>query len=112
VTLLVDPALLTSAGFLIGRRAHSQRGAQLAGVALSAVVLGSSAATYREVPPMHNVGTRLGGRTGRDLILNSWVLRFDAQKRSPARAIVVTAMFAAYPVWTAIGVRRGWSSRR
>lgn len=112
MTLLIDPPLLAAAGYAIGCRVRSLQGAHLAGAAVSAVVLAFSAATFRDAPPFQNVGTRLGGRSGRDLILNSWVLRLDADKRTPARAVSVAALFAAYPVWTAIGVRHGWRASR
>lgn len=111
MTLLVDPALLWASGYALGRRAASERAGQRAGALLSGVVLATSVATFRDVELMRPVWTRLGGRSGRDLILNSWVLRFDPDRRSAARAVVLTAVFAAYPLWTAAGVRRGYRTR-
>jgi hypothetical protein len=107
MTLLVDPALLWASGYAIGKRAATERSAQCTGALLSGLVLGASVATYRDAEVMRPVWTRLGGRSGRELILNSWVLRFDPDRRSPARAAVIAALFAAYPLWTAAGVRRG-----
>lgn len=111
MTLLVDPALLFSSGYVLGRRAASERAGQRAGALLSGVVLATSVATFRDVEFMRPVWTRLGGRSGRELILNSWVLRFDPDRRSTARAVVLTGLFASYPLWTAAGVRRGHRAR-
>jgi hypothetical protein len=111
MTLLVDPALLWSSGYALGRRARTERAGQAAGALLSGVVLATSVATFRDAEVMRPVWTRLGGRSGRDLILNSWVLHFDPERRSPARAVVLAGLFAAYPLWTAAGVRRGHRAR-
>jgi hypothetical protein len=111
MTLLVDPALLWAGGYALGKRAASERSAQCAGALLSGAVLAASVATYRDSEAMRPVWTRLGGRSGRDLILNSWVLRFDADRRSSARTVVVGALFAAYPLWTAAGVWSGHKRR-
>ena len=112
MTLLVDPALLWSSGYVLGRRAATERSGQRAGAVLSGVVLATSVATFRNMEVMRPVWTRLGGRSGRELILNSWVLHLDAERRSTARAAVVAVLFAAYPVWTAAGVRRGHRARQ
>jgi hypothetical protein len=107
MTLLVDPILLWSSGYALGRRMDNPRSAQLAGAVLSSAVLTASVATYRDLEAMRPVWERLGGHSGKDLILNSWVLRFDPERRSAVRAAVVVALFAAYPLWTAAGLRRG-----
>lgn len=111
MTLLVDPALLWSSGYVLGRCARTEGAGQRAGAALSGLVLATSVATFRDLELMRPVWTRLGGRSGRELILNSWVLRFDPDHRSTARAMLVAGLFASYPLWTAAGVRRGHRAR-
>lgn len=71
-------------------------------------MLGLSVTTYCGAPFMRPVWEALGGRSGRDLILNSWgVLHFDPGRRSTRRRVIVAALFASYPVWAAIGVAAG-----
>lgn len=112
VTLLVDPPLLFATGYGLGRLSSDDRlSARVAG-GVSSTVLGLSVATYCDAPFMRPVWKRLGGRSGRDLILNSWVLAFDPEVRCGRRRAVVALLFAAYPVWTAAGLAAGRRRRR
>lgn len=107
MTLLVDPPLLYGTGYGLGRLSNDDRlSTTVAGVA-SSTVLGLSLATYCDAPFMRPVWKRLGGRSGRDLILNSWVLRFDPDVRCARRRAIVSLLFAAYPAWTAAGLEAG-----
>jgi len=104
VTLLVDPPLLYLAGKAIGRRSQTRLTPLLAiGTGMSFAVV--SMATYRDAPPTRALPRIFGTASGKDLILNSKVLRFDPDRASPARERVVAAIFASYPLWGIAGVR-------
>lgn len=104
MTLLVDPPMLFGAGYVLRCGMPDGRSAQLAGLAVSGAVLAASVATYRDAEVMRPVWTRLGGRSGRELILNSWVLRFDVERTSKRRSGTVAALFSSYPLWVVAGV--------
>ena len=108
MTLLVDPPLLYATGYGLGRFSQGGAASVEQGALVSAAVLGLSVATYCELPGTRALATALGGRRGRDLILNSWgILRFDPEVGSPRRARVVTVLFASYPIWMAAGLAAG-----
>jgi hypothetical protein len=108
VTLLVDPPLLFASGYALGRWSKDERAAAARAAAVSTAVLGVSVAMYCDAPVAGPLGQKLGGSTGRDFILNSrGVLRFDPECSSTLRRLVVAALFASYPLWSAIGVAAG-----
>lgn len=107
MTLLVDPALLYASGYGLGRWSKNGRAGTAAGTIVVGAVLGLSVATYSDAPYMRPVWEHLGGRSGRDLILNSWVLNFDPAERSARRRILVGFLFGSYPAWMAAGLCAG-----
>ena len=112
MTLLIDPPLLLAGGYALGRTIDDDRAARDVGILLAGAVLVPSVTTYMDAPCMTPVWRRLGGRSGRDLILNSWVLSFDPAKRSPRRSALVGAIFVSYPIWSLIGIRLGRRRRQ
>lgn len=111
MTLLVDPPLLYGAGYGLGRLSNDHRRSGKVAAVVSGAVLGLSVATYCDVPFMRPVWERLGGRSGRDLILNSWVLKLDPDARSATRRAIVASLFSAYPAWMAAGLAAGRRQR-
>lgn len=107
MTLLVDPPLLFASGYALGRRSKDERAAATGAVAVSAAVLAVSVSLYCDAPVVRPLGQKLGASTRRDFILNSLVLRFDPERSSTSRRLVVAALFASYPLWSALGVVAG-----
>ena len=46
-------------------------------------------------------------RSGRDWMINSGVLRIDAERAGPRAHAVSAAIFATYPLWMWLGLRHG-----
>jgi hypothetical protein len=111
VTLLIDPALLYATGYGLGRFSNDDAANATMGALVSATVLGLSVATYCDLPGTRRLWQPLGARSGRDLILNSWVLKLDSDVRTSRRAAVVRALFASYPLWMAAGLAAGRDRR-
>jgi hypothetical protein len=112
MTLLLDPPILLAGGYAIGRRIDGPTVARVAGLTLAGAIFLPSVTTYLDMEFMRRAWEKLGARTGRDLILNSWVFSFDYEKRSPTRAMVVATIFASYPLWALAGARLGQRKRR
>ena len=107
MTLLVDPALLYATGYGLGRVSQDNAASARTGALVSGTVLTLSVATYCDMPGTQHLARALGARSGRDLILNSRVLKLDPEVRSSRRAAVVRALFASYPLWMAAGLVGG-----
>lgn len=52
-----------------------------------------------------------GAKSGRDWMVNSGVLRFDADRVSPRGHRVASVLFATYPLWLWLGYRNGLKKR-
>lgn len=112
VSFLLDPPLLYASGEAYARLARDARGPGAAGVATVALFWGVSVPLYLDSPWTRPLWRLVPARGGRDWMLNSGVFRFDPGRAGPRTHALAAAIFATYPVWFALGVRRGRRGRR
>lgn len=110
MTLLIDPPLLVAVGAAIERLVEDHRLRRRLEAAVTVATMAAGVAFYVNAPWTRPFWPLLRIESGRDWMLNSWVLHFDHRTTSPALHLAVTAAFAAYPAWMAIGRRIGAAS--
>ena len=114
MSFLTDPPALFASGEVYARAApESAQGgmARAAGTATVATFVLCSLALYLELPVAQTIARRLRTRSGRDLMINSWIGDLD-YKRPGARTHALAAlMFALYPLWWWLGWDHGRRSR-
>jgi hypothetical protein len=111
MSFLIDPPLLYSGGRTY---AHATRGLEpsvkrdtVAGVAYMVVFWGVSVGLYLDHDWTRPVWRMCRAASGRDWMLNSGVLRLDWRRAGPRTHKISAAIFATYPLWLWLGVRRG-----
>ena len=107
MTLLVDPPLLVAGGYAIGAVLNEPRKRRVAATALGVAFLVPSASIYLNAPIYTAFWEATGAASGKDLILNSWVLRFPYDKPSVVIDLIAGAIFATYPAWALLGAQLG-----
>jgi hypothetical protein len=111
VSFLIDPPLLYSGGRTYARLTRdaepSSRRDAVAGTAYMALFWGVSVGLYLEQEWTRPVWTMCRAASGRDWMLNSGVFRFDWRRAGPLTHKLSAAIFATYPLWLWLGVRRG-----
>jgi hypothetical protein len=114
MSFLTDPPALFASGEAYARLApeSGQGGLErvFGGLTVAGFVLGSLA-FYTELPGANAIARRLGTRSGRDLMINSWIADFE-YKRPRGRVHALAAlMFALYPLWWWLGWDHGRRAR-
>ena len=105
MSFLADPPLLYVAGRAIAHEPDRGRRRLLAGAALG-VFYGVSIPLYLEQRWIRPFWRILGARGGRDFMLNSNVLRLDADAAGPRTHVVAAVLFAVtYPLALAAGMK-------
>ena len=111
MSFLIDPPWLYANGrayaTLAPERAQG-RTAAAAGAATMAVFWAASISLYLDKGWTRPIWRGCRARSGRDWMLNSGVLRLDADAAGPATHAVSAALFASYPYW----LWRGWRDGR
>jgi hypothetical protein len=111
MSFLVDPALLYAGGrtykAVVPDEARTpQRDAALV-AAYMAVFWGVSVGLYLDQEWTRPVWKLCRAKSGRDWMLNSGVFHFDFRRPSRRTHAISTAIFATYPLWLWLGMRRG-----
>lgn len=108
MSFLLDPALLYAGGRTYRRIEASADPARDAavGAAFMVVFWGVSVGLYLNQGWTKPVWKLCRAQSGRDWMLNSGVLRFDFQDAGRRTHIVSALIFATYPLWLALGMRR------
>lgn len=114
MSFLIDPALLYTGGrtyaAVVPEEARTaERDAALM-AAYMAVFWGVSIGLYLDQGWTEPVWKRCGAGSGRDWMLNSGVFHFDWRNVSPRTHRVSAAIFATYPLWLWLGMRRRGAS--
>ena len=105
MSFLADPPLLYAAGRAIAHEPDAGRRRLLAGAALG-LFYGVSVPLYLEQRWIRPFWRILGARGGRDFMLNSRILRLDADAAGPRTHVVAALLFAVvYPLALAAGMR-------
>lgn len=115
MSFLIDPALLYAGGktyraLTKDQPADPARDAAV-GAAAMALFWGVSIGLYRDQRWTTPVWKLCRARSGRDWMLNSGVLRIDETAVGRPTHLISAAIFATYPLWLALGMRRNPSSR-
>jgi hypothetical protein len=107
---LIDPPLLYSSGRtyrrLTGDSPPSVSRDAAVGAVFMAVFWGVSIGLYLEQGWTRPVWRMCRAASGRDWMLNSGVLRLDWRKAGTRTHAVSAAIFATYPLWLWLGMRR------
>jgi hypothetical protein len=110
MSFLIDPALLYAGGRTYARivpeekRTPSNDAKLVAGY--MALFWGVSVGLYLDQRWTKPVWKACRAESGRDWMLNSGVFRFDWRRAGPRTHKVSTAIFATYPLWLVLGMRR------
>ncbi len=115
MSFLIDPPLLYSGGRTyarLTRDAPASRGRDAAvGAAYMIVFWGVSIGLYLDQPWTKPVWKLCRAASGRDWMLNSGVFGFDWRRAGPRTHRLSAAIFATYPLWLWLGIRRGRRSQ-
>jgi hypothetical protein len=111
VSFLIDPPLLYSGGRTYARLTRdaepSAKRDAAAGAAYMALFWGVSVGLYLDQGWTRPVWQMCRADSGRDWMLNSGVFKFDWRRAGPRAHKLSAAIFATYPLWLWLGVRRG-----
>jgi hypothetical protein len=114
MSFLTDPPALFASGEVYARAApESAQGgmAQATGAVTVATFIACSVALYLELPLANTIARRLGTRSGRDLMINSWIADFEYKRPRPRMHALAALMFALYPLWWWLGWDHGRRAR-
>ncbi len=110
MSFLIDPALLYAGGRTYARVMPEQKRSASADTKVMtgymALFWGVSVGLYLDQRWTEPLWQACHAESGRDWMLNSGVLRFDWRKAGPRTHKVSTAIFATYPLWLWLGMRR------
>ena len=103
MSFLIDGPWLYANGRAIAR---TSRPAPLA-AATMAVFWGVSIPLYLNRRWTRPIWRACRARSGRDWMINSGVLRVDAERAGPRTHALSAAILATYPLWLWLGIRHG-----
>jgi len=108
MSFLIDPALLYVQGRAYRRIAPEPSPVRDAavGAATMALFYAVSVGLYREQRWTRPVWKACRAESGRDWMLNSGVLGLDWRAAGPRTHAAAAAIFATYPLWLWLGMRR------
>jgi len=104
MSLLIDPPLLYASGRVMARATPPRWRAALAAATVVALQF-TGVSLYLNRPWTRPIWRVCRARSGRDWMLNSDVLRFDADRAGTSTHLVSGALFATYPLWMWLGLR-------
>ena len=114
MSFLIDPPALYAGGAAYARLAPDSAQGELArtlGAATIGVFWAVSVSLYLNRAWSEPIARLCGASSGRDWMLNSGVFRFDHRRSGRRTHALATALFLTYPLWLALGYRRGLSAR-
>lgn len=104
MSFLIDPPWLYVNGRVLAQAPPRARGPLAAATAGAFLV--TSISLYLDRPWTRPIWRACRARSGRDWMLNSGVLRLDADRAGPRTHAVSALLFATYPLWLWLGLRR------
>lgn len=110
MSFLIDAPLLYATGEAYGRLATEPEREQKAlgrGAATIAGFWGLSIPLYLNQRWTKPAWKPWRAKSGRDWMVNSGVLRIDAERIGPRGHRIAAVLFATYPLWLWLGYRRG-----
>jgi hypothetical protein len=113
MSFLIDPPWLYATGRAYARLMPERTpAARAVGRATAGAFLATSISLYLDRPWTRRIWEACRARSGRDWMLNSGVFRFDPRRAGRRTHLVSALLFATYPLWLALGERRGRRRRR
>lgn len=109
MSFLIDPPLLYLNGEAYARVAPRQ--APVLGAATVGVFWAVSGALYLNQRWTGPLWRLCRARSGRDWMINSGVLNVDERRVGAGTHVLAVLIFATYPLWLALGHRRGMRRR-
>jgi hypothetical protein len=110
MSFLIDPPLLYSGGRTYERLTRNMEPSHTrdaaVGAAYMVVFWGISIGLYLDQGWTKPVWKMCRAQSGRDWMLNSGVLRIGWRKAGPRTHKISAAIFATYPLWLLLGMRR------
>ena len=111
MSFLIDPALLYSGGRTYARATRSREPSAKRDLAVGATYMvvfwGVSVGLYLDQGWTKPLWRICRAQSGRDWMLNSGVFRFDWRNAGGRTHKLSAAIFATYPLWLWLGMRRG-----
>jgi hypothetical protein len=105
MSFLIDGPWLYANGRVISRLPEPAR--KPLAVATIATFWSAGVATYLDKPWMRWLWRAFPSSDGRDFMINSGVLNLDHRSDPRKADAISTAVFATYPLWLWLGMRRG-----
>jgi hypothetical protein len=106
MSFLIDPPWLYANGRALAQVAEPPQRDKLAAATLG-VFLVTSVSLYLDRAWTTPIWRLCRARSGRDWMLNSGVLKLDADRAGTPTHLVSGALFATYPLWLWLGLRHG-----
>jgi hypothetical protein len=108
VSFLIDPPWLYATGRLYGRAMQREsRAAKAVEAATVGAFLATSVSLYLDLSWTKPIWRTCRAASGRDWMLNSGVLKLDSRRAGLRTHLLSAAIFATYPLWLRLGLRRG-----
>lgn len=108
MSFLIDPPWLYATGHLYGRAMPDEsRAAKVVEAATAGAFLATSVSLYLDLPWTRPIWRACRASSGRDWMLNSGMLKLDWRRAGPRTHLLSAAIFATYPLWLRLGLRRG-----
>jgi hypothetical protein len=107
MSFLIDPPWLYATGRAYGRTMPEGKAAKALETATIGAFLATSISLYLDRPWTRPIWRACRAASGRDWMLNSGVLRIDWRRADPRTHLLSAAIFATYPFWLRLGIRRG-----
>ncbi|MGA2165711.1 MAG: hypothetical protein ABSH36_14770 [Solirubrobacteraceae bacterium] len=112
MSFLIDPPWLYATGRAYGRLMPERTPASRAvHTATASAFLATSISLYFDRPWTRPLWRLCRAQSGRDWMLNSGVFRLDFRRAGRRTHVVSALLFATYPLWLALGERRGRRQR-
>ena len=105
MSFILDPPMLVASGAAIERLGLDDDRARLLGAATVATYVGVSLALYANAPGLRRLWGPFGSRSGREFMLTSGLAQVDERAMRPVHHVAALSLFAAYPLWLALGRR-------
>ncbi len=112
MSFLIDPPWLYATGKAYGRMMPERTPTAKAveGATIGAF-LATSISLYLERPWTKPIWRACRASSGRDWMLNSGVFKLDWRRAGPRTHLASALLFATYPLWLALGLKRGRRGR-
>jgi hypothetical protein len=115
MSFLIDPPLLYSGGRTYARITRQLEPSTTRDIAVGTIYMtvfwGISIGLYLDQNWTKPVWKMCRAASGRDWMLNSGVFRFDSRSAGARTHKLSVAIFATYPLWLWLGMRRGRDRR-